>query len=85
MLSFIVEGGVEAADLFIGKLDIPISTASLGGVESLITRPVQTSHSLLSEDELNFAGIDKALIRISVGIEAVDDLIDDMKQALDAI
>lgn len=85
MLSFIVEGGVEAADIFIGKLDIPISTASLGGVESLITRPVQTSHSLLNDDELNFAGIDKALIRISVGIEAVDDLIDDMKQALDAI
>ena len=85
MLSFIIEGGVEAADAFIGKLDIPISTASLGGVESLITRPVQTSHSLLSDDELEFAGIDKALIRLSVGIEAVDDLIDDMSQALDAI
>ncbi|MBT5096877.1 MAG: bifunctional O-acetylhomoserine aminocarboxypropyltransferase/cysteine synthase, partial [Candidatus Marinimicrobia bacterium] len=47
--------------------------------------PVQTSHSLLSDDELEFAGIDKALIRLSVGIEAVDDLIDDMSQALDAI
>jgi cystathionine beta-lyase/cystathionine gamma-synthase len=85
MLSFIIEGGVERADSFIGKLDIPISTASLGGVESLITRPVQTSHSLLSDEELEFAGIDKSLIRLSVGIESVNDLIDDISQALDSI
>ena len=85
MISFIIEGGVLAADNFISKLDIPISTASLGGVETLITRPVQTSHSLLSDEELRLAGIDKALIRISVGIESVDDLIDDLRQALDSI
>mgnify|MGYP000848363165 FL=1 len=85
MLSFIIEGGVEAADAFIGELDIPISTASLGGVESLITRPVQTSHSLLSDEELQFAGIDKSLIRMSVGIESVNDLMDDISQALDLI
>ena len=75
----------EAADAFIGELDIPISTASLGGVESLITRPVQTSHSLLSDEELQFAGIDKSLIRMSVGIESVNDLMDDISQALDLI
>ena len=82
MLSFIIEGGVEAADTFIGKLEVPICTASLGGVETLITRPVQTSHSLLNDKELELAGINKALIRISVGIESVDDLIEDLEQAL---
>ena len=85
MISFLLEGGVSAADDLIRKLEIPISTASLGGVESLITRPVQTSHSLLSDEELQLAGIDKALIRISVGIESVEDLIDDLSQALDSI
>ena len=58
-------------------------TASLGGVESLVTRPVQTSHSLLSDEELLIAGIDKSLIRYSVGIESGDDLVADLKQALD--
>ena len=85
MLSFIIEGGIKTADAFISKLDIPISTASLGGVESLITRPVQTSHSLLSDEELELAGIDKSLIRMSVGIESVNDIIDDISQALDSI
>ncbi|MDP6339231.1 MAG: PLP-dependent transferase, partial [Candidatus Marinimicrobia bacterium] len=44
--------------------------------------PVQTSHSLLNDKELELAGINKALIRISVGIESVDDLIEDLEQAL---
>ena len=82
MISFLLEGGIPAADDLISKLQIPISTASLGGVESLITRPVQTSHSLLSDEELQLAGIEKSLIRISVGIESVDDLIEDFEQAL---
>ena len=83
MVSFIVEGGIEEADAVMGRLQIPICTASLGGVESLVTRPVQTSHSLMSDEELGDAGISKSLIRYSVGIESVDDLIADLKQALD--
>jgi len=83
MISFIVDGGIGEADAVIGRLQIPICTASLGGVESLVTRPVQTSHSLLSDEELEAAGISKSLIRYSVGIESVDDLIADLKRALD--
>ena len=82
IVSFVVDGGVKVADDMMSRLKIPICTASLGGVESLITRPVQTSHSLLSDEELELAGIDKALIRLSVGIESVDDLIEDLDQAL---
>ena len=83
MISFELTGDVSAADAFIGRLEYPICTASLGGVESLVTRPVQTSHSLLSVEELAEAGISDTLIRYSVGIESADDLIADLKQALD--
>ena len=83
MISFELTGDVSAADAFIGRLEYPICTASLGGVESLVTRPVQTSHSLLSAEELVEAGISDTLIRYSVGIESADDLIADLKQALD--
>ena len=83
MISFELTGDVHAADAFIGRLEYPICTASLGGVESLVTRPVQTSHSLLSAEELAEAGISATLIRYSVGIESGDDLIADLKQALD--
>ena len=83
MISFELTGDVSAADTFIGRLEYPICTASLGGVESLVTRPVQTSHSLLSAEELVEAGISDTLIRYSVGIESADDLIADLKRALD--
>ena len=82
MLSFIVKGGVENADKVMSKLKIPMCTASMGGVETLITRPVLTSHSLLSDEELLESGIDKSLIRLAVGIESAEDLINDLDQAL---
>ncbi len=82
MLSFEVEGGVEAADEVIERLRYPISAPSLGGVESLVTRPVTTSHSGLSDEELQAAGISKSLIRVSVGIEEADDLVRDFARAL---
>ena len=75
MLSFIVKGGLENADKVMSKLKIPMCTASMGGVETLITRPVLTSHSLLSDEELLESGIDKSLIRLAVGIESAEDLI----------
>ena len=73
---------IEKADKVMSKLQIPMCTASMGGVESLITRPVQTSHSLLSDEELLESGIDKSLIRLAVGIESSTDLINDLDQAL---
>ncbi len=82
MLSFELKGGVEAAEGFIQKTTLPISAPSLGGTESLITRPVTTSHSGLSEENLQKLGISDSLVRLSVGIEATEDLIEDFKQAL---
>ena len=82
MLSFELKGGVEAAERFIQNTTLPIVAPSLGGIESLITRPVTTSHSGLSKEELQKLGISDSLIRVSVGIEATEDLIEDFKQAL---
>jgi len=82
MFSFELRGGVDAAVRFISTARIPVSAPSLGGVETLMTRPVTTSHAGLSPSERAAAGISDALIRVSVGIEDVRDLIEDFAQAL---
>ena len=85
MLSFEIDGDVDQADQFINLLQYAISAPSLGGVESLVTRPVTTSHALMDKAEREIAGISDRLIRYSVGIEAADDLIADLQQALENI
>ncbi len=82
MLSFEVKGGVDAAERFMQKATLPIVAPSLGGVESLITRPATTSHSGMSREDRMKLGISDGLIRLSVGIESIDDLIEDFGQAL---
>jgi cystathionine beta-lyase/cystathionine gamma-synthase len=84
MLSFEIKGGVEVADRFLSKLALPICAPSLGGVESLITRPATTSHAAMPEADRQRAGITNSLIRFSVGLEAAEDLIDDFAKALAA-
>ena len=83
MLSFILKGSEQTANDFINKLEIPVHTWSLGGVESLVVRPAQTTHSNFTDEELLQAGIDRRLIRYSVGIESIEDLIEDFKFAID--
>ena len=85
MVSFEIDGSVEDANLFMSHLDLFINTASLGGVESLVTRPVQTSHSGMKPEERMAAGIKDELIRLSIGIEDAEDLIADLGQALEKI
>ena len=82
MMSIELKGGVEEAEQFVSKLRIPLVAPSLGGVESLVTRPAKTSHAGMSPEERRRSGISEKLIRISVGIEATEDLIDDFEQAL---
>ncbi len=83
MISFeIVPADVQAAERFMRRAQLPLKAGSLGGVESLLTRPATTSHSGMSpEDRLN-AKITDSLIRISVGLEATDELIADLEAAL---
>ena len=84
MLSFELPGGVAAADAFIAHLTLPVSAPSLGGVESLVTRPATTSHSGMPREERERAGIGDGLIRLSVGLESVEDLLEDLGAALAA-
>jgi len=82
MLSFEPKGGLAAADRLMGRVKLPLVAPSLGGVTSLMTRPALTSHRLLDPAERRRLGISDGLIRMSVGIEASEDLIDDLREAL---
>ena len=82
VLSFELRGSAEQANQLMGKLTLPAVALSLGGIRSLITRPAVTSHAGLSPEERGRAGISDGLIRLSVGIEDTDDLIEDLDQAL---
>lgn len=82
MLSFEIKGGVEAAERFMARAKLPIIAPSLGGVESLLTRPATTSHSGLTPEERERIGISDGLVRVSVGIENTGELIGDFEQAL---
>jgi cystathionine gamma-synthase len=83
VVSFIVRGGRAAASRVVDAARIPQIAASLGGVESLIEQPAIMSFFELSDEELNKVGIHPALIRLSVGIEETDDLVEDLLSALD--
>jgi len=85
MVSFELEGGGETAAKFMAALRIPKDAPSLGGVESLVTRPVITSHSSLKPEERAELGITDGLIRLSLGIEAVEDILADLEQAFAAL
>lgn len=85
MLSFVVKGGKEAAQKLIKNLTIPQHAPSLGGVESLITRPAASSHTAMTEEERQSMGISQALLRLSVGVEDIEDLQADFRQALEKL
>jgi len=82
MLSLRLAGGAEAAERMIGALRIPYLAPSLGGVETLITRPVTTSHAGMSREDRERLGITDDLVRVSIGVESTDDLVADFDQAL---
>jgi cystathionine beta-lyase/cystathionine gamma-synthase len=83
MLSLRLHGGEQAAQALLDAVTLAYSAPSLGGVESLITRPAITSHAGMSAEDRDRLGITADLIRISSGIEGTQDLIDDYAQALD--
>jgi len=84
MVSLSLRGGAAAVERFLTHLEIVQVAASLGGVESLASVPVQTSHRHLSEAQLAARGIDAGLVRLSLGIEETADLVRDITEALDA-
>ncbi|HMG36702.1 MAG TPA: aminotransferase class I/II-fold pyridoxal phosphate-dependent enzyme [Blastocatellia bacterium] len=85
MFSFELKGGVDAAEKFMSNTTIPLIAPSLGGIETLMTRPATTSHSGVSRDDRLRIGITDGLIRVSIGIEATEDLIEDFERALRSV
>jgi len=82
MLSFEVKGGNETALKFIRALSLPKEATSLGGVESLVSLPHNTSQASLTKNQRTAIGINEGLIRFSVGAEDIEDLIRDMEKAI---
>ena len=82
MLAFELKGGVEEAETFLSRLTIPAHAASLGGAESLIVRPAAATHGGVDPAERARMGISDSLIRFSVGLEDVEDLLRDLEEAL---
>jgi len=81
-LSFDLQGGAEAADRFVAATELATNAPSLGGVETLVMRPSVISHASLTRQEREEIGITDGLIRLSVGLEAVEDIINDLDQAM---
>jgi len=82
MLSYELKGGADAAKRFIAATELPIKAPSLGGVETLLTQPALTSHAGMSREDRQRLGITDGLVRMSVGLEATEELLEDLGQAL---
>lgn len=82
IISFEIKGGIEAGRKFIDKVKLCSRSANLGDTRTIVTHPASTTHSKLSEEERLEVGITAGLIRISVGLEHVEDIILDIRQAL---
>jgi O-acetylhomoserine (thiol)-lyase len=82
--AFIIVGGREAGAKFVEGLTLHSHVANIGDVRSLAIHPASTTHSQLSEQEQKFAGVDPGLVRLSVGLESIDDIIADLDQGFAA-
>ncbi len=85
MLSFDLRGDNRTVDAFLKNLNLAVVAPSLGAVESLVTLPARTSHIGLPPEERARIGIGDGLVRVSVGLEGRDDLVEDFRQALDGV
>lgn len=81
VLSFVLKGGREVAKTFVNNLQLVSHLANVGDAKTLIIHPASTTHQQLSDQEQLAAGVDPALLRVSVGIEHIDDIREDFEQA----
>lgn len=83
IVAFEIKGGIEGGRNFLDKIKMCSLSANLGDTRTIVTHPASTTHSKLSDEERNEVGITAGLVRCSVGLENVEDIIADLKQALD--
>lgn len=85
MISFELKGGIQAGKTMMNNVELALLAVSLGGIETLIQHPASMTHSKLSAEARENAGITDGLVRLSVGIEDLDDIISDMNHALSKV
>jgi O-acetylhomoserine (thiol)-lyase len=85
ILSFGIKGGIKAGEQFIDALEMILRLVNIGDAKSLACHPASTTHRQLNEEELKKAGVSADLVRVSVGIENIEDIIADVSQALDKV
>ncbi|MEY3147694.1 MAG: hypothetical protein RL688_913, partial [Actinomycetota bacterium] len=82
VLSFDLAGGLEAGSTFVSAVKLCRPATSLGGPETLVTHPASTTHAGMTSEEMSDCGITAGTVRLSCGLEHVDDIIADILQAL---
>jgi O-succinylhomoserine sulfhydrylase len=82
IVTFTVKGGVERGKNFLNSLEMMSHSANLGDTRTIATHPASTTHSKLTEEDRKLVGIEPGLIRISTGLEHIDDIIKDIERAL---
>ncbi|MEJ2217865.1 MAG: aminotransferase class I/II-fold pyridoxal phosphate-dependent enzyme [Gemmatimonadota bacterium] len=85
LIAFELKGGIDAGRKLLGAVQLPALAVSLGGVESLIQHPASMTHAAMKREDRLAAGITDGLVRLSVGCEGRDDLVADVRQALDTV
>ena len=83
--AFILKDGLEAGQKFVEGLEMHSHVANIGDVRSLVIHPASTTHSQLTPEEQATTGVHPGLVRLSVGIETIDDIIDDLDKGFAAI
>lgn len=83
-MSFGITGGKEAGARFIDALKLAVRLVNIGDAKTLACHPATTTHRQLNPDEMARAGVSEDLVRLSIGIEHIDDIIADLEQALEA-
>ena len=84
IISFGIKGGIEAGAKFIDALELIVRLVNIGDAKSLACHPASTTHRQLNDDELKGAGVSRDMVRLSIGIENIDDILADITQAIDA-
>ena len=84
MVSFSIRGGIDAGKRFVDALELHSHVANIGDVRSLVIHPASTTHSQLTPEQQAVAGVTPGLVRLSVGIEHIDDIIADLESGFRA-
>jgi O-acetylhomoserine (thiol)-lyase len=84
VLAFEIKGGIDAGRRFVDALQLHSHVANIGDVRSLVIHPASTTHSQLSAEEQLAAGVTPGLVRLSVGVEHIDDILADLESGFAA-